>query len=199
MNAVSESLAGYQRSLQEGIATKDTPAKRQVVATIDQALEIASSDGFFVKFAESAKSDSGDLPESLKKELAGAAKNATAAYGEFAKFLKEQLLPNASEADAIGRDRYELFSRGFLGAKIDLDATYQWGIEELARVVSEQTEVANQIKPGATIEEAVKFLDEDPSRKLHGTDELRNSREDENSRVHDCTNAIRWHLLHTPN
>jgi uncharacterized protein (DUF885 family) len=38
MNAVSESLAGYQRSLQEGIAAKDTPAKRQVVATIDQAL-----------------------------------------------------------------------------------------------------------------------------------------------------------------
>jgi uncharacterized protein (DUF885 family) len=172
MNAVSESLAGYQRSLQEGIAAKDTPAKRQVMATIDQALEIASSDGFFVKFAKSAKADSGHLPESLKKELAGAAQKATAAYGEFAKFLKEQLLPNASEVDAIGRERYELFSRGFLGAKIDLDATYQWGIEELARVVAEQTEVANQIKPGATIEEAVKFLDEDPSRKLHGTDEL---------------------------
>lgn len=172
MNAVGESLAGYQRSLQEGIAAKDTPAKRQVVATIDQALEIASSDGFFVKFAESAKADSGDLPESLKKELASAAQNATAAYGEFAKFLKERLLPNASQVDAIGRESYELFSRGFLGAKIDLDATYQWGIEELARVVAEQTEVANQIKPGASIEEAVKFLDEDPSRKLHGTDEL---------------------------
>ena len=172
MNAVCESLAGYQRSLQEGIAAKDTPAKRQVVATVDQALEIASSDGFFVKLAESAKADSGDLPESLKKDLEGAAQKATAAYGEFAKFLKEQLLPNASQVDAIGRERYELFSRGFLGAKIDLDATYQWGIEELARVVAEQTEVANQIKSGASIEEAVKFLDEDPSRKLQGTDDL---------------------------
>jgi uncharacterized protein (DUF885 family) len=173
MNAVGESLAGYQRSLQEGIAAKDAPARRQVVANIDQALEIASSDGFFVKFAESAKPDSGDLPESLKNELAKAAQNATAAYGEFAKFLKEKLLPNASEADAIGRERYELFSRGFLGAKVDLDATYQWGIEELARVVDEQTDTANQIKPGASIEEAVKFLDEDLSRKLDGTDALR--------------------------
>jgi uncharacterized protein (DUF885 family) len=172
MNSVGEALAGYQRSLQEGIAAKDTPAKRQVVANIDQALELAAQDGFFMKFAESAKADSGDLPEALKKELANAAQKATAAYGEFAKFLKEELLPNASEADAIGRDRYELFSRGFLGAKIDLDATYQWGIEELARVVAEQTEIANQIKPGASIEEAVKFLDEDPSRKLHGTDAL---------------------------
>ena len=172
MNAVGPALSGYQRSLQEGIVAKDTPAKRQVVATIDQALEIAAPDGFFVKFAESAKADSGELPESLKTELAKAAKSATAAYGEFAKFLKEELLPNASEVDAIGRERYELFSRAFLGAKIDLDATYQWGIEELARVVAEQTEIANQIKPGASIEEAVKFLDEDPARKLHGTDAL---------------------------
>jgi uncharacterized protein (DUF885 family) len=172
MNAVGLALSGYQRSLQEGIDAKDTPAKRQVVATIDQALEIAATDGFFVKFAESAKADSGELPESLKSKLASAAKSATAAYGEFAKFLKEELLPNSSEVDAIGRDRYELFSRAFLGAKIDLDATYQWGIEELARVVAEQTEIANQIKPGASIEEAVKFLDEDPARKLHGTDAL---------------------------
>jgi len=172
MNAVGESLVGYQRSLQEGIAAKDTPAKRQVVATIGQALEIAAENGFFVKFAASAKADSGELPEALKADLATAAASATAAYGEFAKFLKQDLLPNASEVDAIGRERYELFSRGFLGAKIDLDATYQWGIEELARVVAEQTEVANQIKPGASIEEAVKFLDEDPSRKLHGTDAL---------------------------
>jgi len=173
MNAVGESLAGYQRSLQAGIAAKDTPAKRQVVATIEQALEISASDGFFVKFATSAKADSGELPEALKADLAKAAANATAAYGEFAKFLKQELLPNASELDAIGRERYELFSRGFLGAKIDLDATYQWGIEELARVVAEQTEVAHQIKPGASIEEAVMFLDEDPTRKLHGTDALK--------------------------
>jgi uncharacterized protein (DUF885 family) len=172
MNAVGAALSGYQRSLEEGIAAKDTPARRQVEANIDQALEIAAKDGFFVKFAETAKADSGDLPESLKTELYKAAQSATAAYGEFANFLKEELLPNASEVDAIGRERYELFSRAFLGAKIDLDATYQWGIEELARVVAEQTEIANQIKPGASIEEAVKFLDEDPARKLHGTDAL---------------------------
>ncbi len=173
MHAVHDSLDGYRRSLREGIATKDTPARRQVLETIDQALAIATKDGFFVKFAESAKADSGELPDSLRTELASAAESATAAYGEFASFLKQELLPSASEVDAIGRERYELFSRGFLGAKIDLDATYEWGIEELARVVAEQTEIANQIKPGASIEEAVKILDEDPSRKLQGTDALR--------------------------
>jgi uncharacterized protein (DUF885 family) len=174
MREVKTALDGYRNSLREGIANKDTPAKRQVIQNITQALEIAAQDGFFVKFADSAKAESGELAPSLLSELRESAQVATAAYGEFAEFLKNELLPAASEVDAIGRERYELFSRGFLGAKIDLDATYEWGIEELASVVAEQEAVANQIKPGASIQEAVEFLDQDPSRKLHGTEELRN-------------------------
>lgn len=173
MKAVTAALNGYQQSLREGIAANDAPAKRQVEVNIQQALEIAATDGFFIKFAKDAKADEGELPKDLMKELAEAANQATRSYGEFAEFLKNELLPAASSQDAIGKERYELFSRGFLGAKIDLEATYQWGIEELARVVAAQTRVANQIKSGASIEEAVKFLDEDPSRKLNGTDALK--------------------------
>ncbi|MEB3012830.1 DUF885 family protein, partial [Parvimonas sp. D2] len=57
----------------------------------------------------------------------------------------------------------------FLGATIDLDETYEWGVEELARMVAEQESIANEILPGATVEEAVAFLERDESRKLHGT------------------------------
>lgn len=174
MNAVQQALDGYTSSLREGIAASDTPAKRQVIQNIKQALEIAANDGFFIKFADAAKPDSGELPASLKTELIAAAQVATDAYGKFADFLKEELLPKATDKDAVGRDRYELYSRRFLGAKIDLDATYQWGIEELASVVKEQERVADQIKSGASVREAVDFLDQDSSRKLHGTEELRN-------------------------
>ena len=173
MKAVAGALNGYKQSLREGIAANDAPAKRQVEINIQQALEIAAEEGFFIGFAKQAKSDEGDLPASLKAELEQSAKQATRSYGEFAEFLRNELLPAASSEDAIGKERYELFSRGFLGAKIDLDATYQWGVEELARVVEEQTRVADQIRSGASIEEAVEFLDEDPSRKLNGTDALK--------------------------
>ena len=173
MKAVAGALNGYQQSLREGIAANDAPAKRQVEINIQQALEIAAEEGFFIDFAKQAKSDEGDLPASPKAELEQAAKQATRSYGEFAEFLRNELLPAASTEDAIGKERYELFSRGFLGAKIDLDATFQWGVEELARVVGEQTRVADQIRSGASIEEAVEFLDEDPSRKLNGTDALK--------------------------
>ena len=44
---------------------------------------------------------------------------ATAGYQKFVDFLKTELLPAANEEDAIGRERYSLFSRSFLGAKID--------------------------------------------------------------------------------
>jgi len=172
MRAVRGSLEGYQQSLAEGIKSGDTPAKRQVLINIEQANKIAAKDGFFIGFANGAKLDDGELPESLKKDLQEAAEQATAAYGEFSKFLSEQLLGAAKDVDAIGKERYELFSRGFLGAKIDLDETYEWGVAELARVVAEQEAIANKIKPGASISEAIEVLDADPTRKLNGTDAL---------------------------
>jgi uncharacterized protein (DUF885 family) len=74
----------------------------------------------------------------------------------------------------VGRDRYALLSRRFLGAKIDLDETYAWGLAELARIVAEQEAVAARIAgPGASVADAVAALDGDPARKLAGTDALR--------------------------
>ena len=172
MNAVSESLDGYMRTLRQGIDAKDAPARRQVLVNIDQAEKIAAADGFFNSFAAGAKLADGELPASLKADAEKAAAAATAGYQKFVDFLKNDLLPAAAEEDAIGRERYALFSRSFLGAKIDLDETYEWGKEELARVAAEQEAVAREIKPGATVLEAIEFLDNDPSRKLHGTKAL---------------------------
>ena len=172
MNAVAGSLDGYMRTLRLGIEANDTPARRQVLTNIDQAEKIAAADGFFMTFAANAKLAEGELPDSLKAEARKAAEAATAGYQKFVDFLKNELLPAANPEDAIGRERYALFSRSFLGAKVDLDETYQWGIEELARVTAEQEAVAREIKPGATVQEAIEFLDNDPNRKLHGTKAL---------------------------
>jgi uncharacterized protein (DUF885 family) len=172
MNDVAGSLDGYMRTLRQGIDAKDAPARRQVLTNIEQAEQIASADGFFKTFAANAKLADGDLPAGLKADAKKAAEAATAGYQKFVDFLQTELLPAASEADAIGRERYALFSRSFLGAKIDLDETYEWGKEELARVTAEQESVAKEIKPGATVLEAIEFLDNDPSRKLHGTKAL---------------------------
>ncbi|MEY4418517.1 MAG: hypothetical protein RIQ88_955, partial [Actinomycetota bacterium] len=167
LRAVDGAVEGYIRTLREGIKDNDTPAVRQIKIGIEQAEQLLTPDGFFRKFAANAKAEDGELPESLKKELIEAAEVATAGYGKMATFFKEELLPAGNPVDAIGRERYALLSARFLGKKVDLDETYQWGQEELARVVAEQNAVANEIKAGATVAEAIEVLDADPKRKLH--------------------------------
>jgi uncharacterized protein (DUF885 family) len=88
-------------------------------------------------------------------------------------FLRSELLPQAPEADACGRVRYQLLSRFFLGASVDLEETYQWGQQELERITDDMAAVAEQVAPGASIQEAIAILDADPGYQLHGTDELR--------------------------
>ncbi len=171
MHKVGDSLRGYARSLEEGAKRNDAPAARQISEVIAQVEQINTADGFFHTFAKNAKPETGELPESLKKELAEAAKSATEGYAEFGEYLKG-LLPRSTSPDAIGRERYQILSRRFLGATVDLDETYEWGKEELARVIAEQTAVANEILPGASVAEAVKHLENDPSTKLHGTEAL---------------------------
>ena len=170
MRKVKDSLAGYQQTLAVGFDKGDGPAKRQLNEVITQVDQINQPEGFFHEFAKEAKAET-ELPAELRKELVAAATDATDAYAAFGDYLKK-MLPKASEQDAIGRDRYRLLSKRFLGAEIDLDETYQWGIEELARVVAEQEAVANEILPGATVAEAIAHLENDPATKLHGTDAL---------------------------
>ncbi|PRB13481.1 DUF885 domain-containing protein [Microbacterium sp. MYb62] len=170
--AVPDALRGYVETLRTGIAEGVTPARRQVVEVATQIDRYTADDGFFAAFVAEADPDEGQLPASLARTLADNSAAARVAYDELRRFLAEELAPVAGEVDAVGRELYALNSRRFLGATIDLDETYEWGREELARMVAEQTAIANEILPGASVEEAVAHLEADPSRKLVGTDAL---------------------------
>ncbi|WP_029265368.1 MULTISPECIES: DUF885 domain-containing protein [unclassified Microbacterium] len=170
--AVPDALRGYVETLRTGIAEGVTPARRQVIEVATQIDRYTADDGFFAAFVAEADPEEGQLPASLARTLADNSAAARVAYDELRRFLAEELAPAAGEVDAVGRDLYALNSRRFLGATIDLDETYEWGREELARMVAEQTAIANEILPGASVEEAVAHLEADPARKLVGTDAL---------------------------
>ncbi|MFF2369419.1 DUF885 domain-containing protein [Agromyces sp. NPDC058110] len=169
LDALPSALDGYVQTLRLGIERGTVPAKRQVREVAAQARKLERADGFFAEFVQGAPDS---LPASLRGELDLRAGGAGAAYGRLAEFLEQELLPVAGEADAVGREIYALQSRHFLGSAIDLDETYEWGVEELARMVAEQEAIAQEIVPGASVAEAIAFLDGDGSRKLHGTDAL---------------------------
>jgi len=169
MRHVPGAIDGYLESLRAGIAAGRVPARRQVAAVIAQLDEQASGEGFFGGLA----AEGAAAHAALAGELSRGAGEAGEAYDRLRAFLAEDLAPRARADDAVGRDAYRLASRGFLGAEIDLDETYEWGVEELARVAAEQEAVARRILPGAGVAEAIAHLESDPARKLHGTAALR--------------------------
>jgi uncharacterized protein (DUF885 family) len=186
LSNVGVAIDGYIDTLREGMRAGITPAKRQVREVLVQARKNIGEDGFFWDLTRQATnpdsaagpsaSSSGApdaLPSSLVRRLGHGADVASAAYDRLADFLEHELLPAATEHDAVGRDMYALESRKFLGATVDLDETYEWGVDELARMVSEQEAIAREILPGATVLEAIAHLDADRSRKLHGTAALK--------------------------
>ncbi|MCU1470745.1 MAG: hypothetical protein JWQ39_1894 [Glaciihabitans sp.] len=168
LNKAPVAIDQYIETLRLGISKGVVPAARQVREVILQARTTADPDGLFAELVGRADGISAGLNADLKTGASASAE----AYDKLADFFESELLPKAGDKDAVGRDIYEVASRSFLGATVDLDETYEWGIEELQRMVDEQTAIANEIKPGASVEEAVAFLDADSSRKLHGTDAL---------------------------
>lgn len=172
MRNVPDAITGYIASLTEAKNRGLIAAARQVRNVIEQAERIGAEDGFFAELAANASATEGELSDELRTELSAAAEDARSAYNNLAVFLTEVLLPDAPEKDAVGRERYALASRDFLGAKVDLDDTYAWGVAELDRIIAEQEKVANQIKPGASIDEAIEILNNDPARKLRGAKAL---------------------------
>ncbi|MFJ6027539.1 DUF885 domain-containing protein [Pseudarthrobacter sp. NPDC092424] len=170
---VPGAIDGYIESLREARDAGRVAAARQVRIVAGQAAKYAAEDGFFARLAADAATATGPLGSATQKMLDDGAAAARGAYARLAEFLETELLPSAPEKDAVGRARYALASRSFLGATVDLEETYAWGVEELDRLIAQQEEVAGVIRPGATIAEAKEFLDNDPARQLQGTEALR--------------------------
>ncbi|NYE96603.1 uncharacterized protein (DUF885 family) [Psychromicrobium silvestre] len=170
LHNVPGAIDGYLESLRTADASGKVAAARQVQIVAEQTTRYAEDGGFFDKLAEDGTGKAAEL----KDELAAGAALAKTAYRKLSAFLSSELLPVAPAKDAVGRERYALASRAFLGATVNLEDTYRWGVEELDRIIAEQEAVAEQIKPGASIEEAKTILNQDPARQLKGTEALTN-------------------------
>ncbi|KQQ97698.1 hypothetical protein ASF72_18835 [Arthrobacter sp. Leaf141] len=166
---VPAAIAGYIESLRQARDAGLVAAARQVRIVVEQASRYAAADGFFAKLAAGAHTADGPLPAETQEKLDAGAAAAGRAYLGLAEFLTTELLPAAPEKDAVGRARYALASRSFLGATVDLEETYAWGVAELDSLISQQEQVAGTIKAGATVAEAKEILNNDPARQLKGT------------------------------
>jgi len=158
-----------QRTYADAARDGRVSARRQIIECAQQCAEWSAPGGGFYRGLVGRTGADGAMLADLTK----AAEEATAATAALGEFLTADLLPLAPEADAVGRDRYALASRSFLGAAIDLDEAYDWGWGEVIRLEAEMARVAGLIVPGGSLADAVAALDADPARIITGSDNLR--------------------------
>ena len=169
MRQVPAAYQGLRRTYLEAAARGHVAPRRQVLACAKQCAEWSAADsGFYYELARRLASTG-----TASAELDRAAELASAGTAEFGRFLETELLPIATERDAVGRDRFALASRYFLGATIDAGEAYAWGWSEVIRIGDEMRRIAAKIVPGGSVAEAAAALDADPERRISGRRALR--------------------------
>jgi uncharacterized protein (DUF885 family) len=174
---IAKRMAAVPRAYRQLSATLLDAARNGRSAARRQVEEVAGQCAAWTKPGDSFYSGlAGRLtavPDSLRGELGVAARAATAATAELGAFLGRELMPLAREKDACGPEVYARASRHFLGAAVDLREACAWSWEEIARLRAQMARVSNLVRPGATVEEAMAILDEDPARRVEGRGNFR--------------------------
>jgi uncharacterized protein (DUF885 family) len=168
--AVPTALAQSKTTLLEAAAHGHVAARHQFLEVAKQCDTWADPDGddFWPGLVRRVTA-----PGGLAEELTRGAERARQATVDYARFLRDEMVPLGREKQAAGRERYELASRYFLGATVDLDETYAWGFAELARIEAEMRRVADKIVPGGSVADAIRALNEDPARRIQGKEAFR--------------------------
>jgi uncharacterized protein (DUF885 family) len=155
-----------------GLQRNTVAPRRQVLAVADQLDTWSGKVGgaaFFESFVEQASSIHGAPVDSLRRE----AKRASVALAATADFLRDEYAAKADLRDGVGPDRHALARRRYLGMSVDSQEAYAWGWQEVRRLDAEIARVADQIAPGASVDEVRTLLDTDPARSIHGEEALR--------------------------
>jgi uncharacterized protein (DUF885 family) len=155
VRALPDALANLRAGLLGACRRGRVSARRQVVRSARSCVDLG---GYLSGLADRADALDGPV-QAAGKALTG-----------FARFLTEELEPRAPRQDALGADRYRLGVRDFLGTTLDLEETYAWGWEELARIEAEMAALAQEIRSGATVAEVSAALDADPAHRVRAQD-----------------------------
>ncbi len=165
LETIAEPLSGYRDVLDEGLRTGRVAARRQAESMLQQVENLAGG---------SASSFDG-LPMRSDEPVQGlddAIATAKESMGAFAEFLRSEYMPHTLDRDAAGVDRYRRMASRFVGMEVDPHEAYQWGWEELARLLAEADRVGEEILPGGSFDDVKELLETDPARAAHSPSEF---------------------------
>jgi uncharacterized protein (DUF885 family) len=168
LRGVPAALEGYRKSLELGLEKGLLGSPRPTKTFVGQLAEWAGEGrGWFDDLVTPG-------PDALRTELDEAAGAATASVAALRDWMREVYAPAVKDApDAVGRERYALWSRAFNGTDLDLDEAYAYGWAEYHRLLAEMKVEAEKILPGAaTPWEALAHLDVH-GKHIEGVEEVR--------------------------
>jgi len=169
---IAKRLLAVDKAHLSWVSTIDTLAKKGKTVAQRQIDGIAKqlesyADGGYAAMAKSFDPD-GKYPA-----IHEAAKAAARSSAETATYLRGTYMALATPNDAVGAERYAAWARYYTGADLDLRATYEWGLADLAQITERMWRVAAKIKPDAkTLREVADYLDNAPEYKIHGKDAI---------------------------
>jgi uncharacterized protein (DUF885 family) len=169
---IAKRLLAVDKAHLSWVSTIDTLAKKGKSVAQRQIDGIAKqlesyADGGYAAMAKTFDPD-GKYPA-----VHEAAKSAAASSAETAKYLRGTYMALATPNDAVGAERYAVWARYYTGADLDLRATYEWGLQDLAQITERMWKVAAKIKPDAkTLREVADYLDNAPEYKIHGKEAI---------------------------
>jgi uncharacterized protein (DUF885 family) len=169
---IAKRLLAVDKAHLSWISTIDTLGKKGKTAAQRQIDGIAKqlesyANGGYVGMAKTFDPD-GKYPA-----MHEAAKAAAKSAADTAAYLRGTYMALATPNDAVGAERYAVWALYFTGSNLDLRATYEWGLADLAHITERMWKVAARIKPDAkTLREVADYLDNAPEYKIHGKDAI---------------------------
>jgi len=160
VRAVPGALTGLRQTLEQARQQGRLSAVRQIIGCASEARIFTD---YLTSLAQRCPQD----------ELAEEVARANRSLLDFARFLADELAPQAPARDAVGRERYLLAVRNFLGTTVDLIETYEWGWSELRRLEEQMTGIAREILPGEPLPAVYAALDADPEHRITGAENFR--------------------------
>ncbi len=169
---IAKRLLAVDKAHLSWISTIDAMAKKGKTVAQRQIDGIAKQLESYANGGYAAMAKTFD-PDGKYPAVHEAAKAAAASSAETAKYLRGTYMALATPNDAVGAERYAVWARYYTGSNLDLRATYEWGLADLAQITERMWKVAAQIKPDAkTLREVADYLDNAPEYKIHGKDAI---------------------------
>jgi uncharacterized protein (DUF885 family) len=194
VRTIGRPLSEIAQTLAHEADSGHVSAARQLEITIGQIRQWTGQvgDGDYFEALEQRVQPA--LRTAVTPALRSAAEQARSAFAQFGEWLARELIPQAPTEDAVGRERYSLESRYFLGAVVDLDETYRWGFHELHRIQEEQRDIAAKLVGSRDIRTAISSLDDDPGRRVAGAERFRDWMQQLADRAISELDGVHFHI-----